>query len=427
MPDALWRRRGLALVCGLVVAGCLGEGTVRLLGWGAPVQGVDVQLAWEVSAPEGARSPFRYHDTLPDVTLAPGVTGRMVYRSVVDGGVVHAASFTVSPEGLRGASPEEGARDRRRVLVVGDSVTFGQGVEDDETYVAALEREAPRAVQTLNAGVPSWDLRSETAWLDAQGWALAPDLVVLGFYVNDVAPSPRAVPEALERTPPRRAPAWARAPRTLRRWSHLLNFAARRLEAERLARAYLPEPSAGDPRRSYLDDLRRQFDRGALEARFVDLAAGCARQRVPCVVAMLPVLVSGHDDSGADLIDAVTGIVDEVAAREPALRVVRVDDVLTEVPPDARDVLPADRHPSARLHRVIGRRLAERLPWSLLDTPGAALVEGDAQASDGTPRPAPPVAPPSGAAPAPRAAPAPVPPPPGPPLSASPPSRAGSR
>jgi lysophospholipase L1-like esterase len=81
--------------------------------------------------------------------------------------------------------------DTFRILAIGDSFTFGMYVHNQEAWPARLEetlnqRGLPRRVQVLNAGVPGYTLEDELAYLKDKGLALHPNLVVLGFYTNDV-------------------------------------------------------------------------------------------------------------------------------------------------------------------------------------------------------------------------------------------------
>ena len=79
-----------------------------------------------------------------------------------------------------------------RVLALGDSMTYGMGVEREAAFPALLEsqlakRLAPREVEVVNAGVPCWGQWEETAFLEHRAGALTPDLVLLQFTVaNDV-------------------------------------------------------------------------------------------------------------------------------------------------------------------------------------------------------------------------------------------------
>ena len=75
-----------------------------------------------------------------------------------------------------------------RVLVLGDSFTYGIGVADDETFSARLAALDPR-LEVLNAGVNGYGTAQELLLLRDQGLGLQPDVVVIAFFWNDVGNS----------------------------------------------------------------------------------------------------------------------------------------------------------------------------------------------------------------------------------------------
>jgi lysophospholipase L1-like esterase len=80
-----------------------------------------------------------------------------------------------------------------RVLAIGDSYTFGAYVHNQEDYPARLEQylnqryaaTGPR-FQVLNAGVPGYTIADQLAYMRDKGLRLDPDLVIVGFYTNDI-------------------------------------------------------------------------------------------------------------------------------------------------------------------------------------------------------------------------------------------------
>jgi hypothetical protein len=78
--------------------------------------------------------------------------------------------------------------DEFRVLVLGDSITFGDYLPIDETYPAQLERRlAGRSsrIVIINAGLPGASTSDELYhYLEVRD-AVDPDLVLLGMYLND--------------------------------------------------------------------------------------------------------------------------------------------------------------------------------------------------------------------------------------------------
>jgi lysophospholipase L1-like esterase len=81
-----------------------------------------------------------------------------------------------------------------RVAVIGDSVTLGWGVADDETFSAQLEallqhRFPDQGIEIVNLGVGGYDTRQEVTLLRRYVARLEPDLALVGFYSNDVPDS----------------------------------------------------------------------------------------------------------------------------------------------------------------------------------------------------------------------------------------------
>jgi len=82
----------------------------------------------------------------------------------------------------------------RRILLLGDSYTLGWGVPAEATFSRQLERMLAKgnsATQVINMGVGNYNSAMEVASFRQQGLALAPDLVVLMYYINDLEPTPR--------------------------------------------------------------------------------------------------------------------------------------------------------------------------------------------------------------------------------------------
>jgi lysophospholipase L1-like esterase len=109
-------------------------------------------------------------------TLRPGWKGR-----TRDGRTV-----AINARGFRGPLPEAAPETARRVLLLGDSITFGTGVDDHETFAAQLAAQAPGTLP-LNLGVSGYGTDQELLWLEREGLDLHPAAVVLNVCVgNDI-------------------------------------------------------------------------------------------------------------------------------------------------------------------------------------------------------------------------------------------------
>lgn len=83
-----------------------------------------------------------------------------------------------------------------RILMLGDSVTFGWGVLQDDTVSAKLEKllnETPGAtrIEVVNSGVGNYNTVQEITYFLSRGIELDPDIVVLNFFINDAEPTPK--------------------------------------------------------------------------------------------------------------------------------------------------------------------------------------------------------------------------------------------
>ncbi|HMH50165.1 MAG TPA: GDSL-type esterase/lipase family protein [Candidatus Acidoferrum sp.] len=109
------------------------------------------------------------------------------------GGHERVVRVTTNASGLRGAEVPTGKLPgQRRVLALGDSFTFGDAVEAEETWPAQLEARLNRGGSTsrwqvVNAGIPGHGTGQQLLLARMLEERVRPDVVVLGFtVVNDV-------------------------------------------------------------------------------------------------------------------------------------------------------------------------------------------------------------------------------------------------
>jgi lysophospholipase L1-like esterase len=107
---------------------------------------------------------------------------------------------SVNSAGLRGAEVAA-EKTRPRLLVLGDSITWGIELADDETIPVRLQArlaEAGHEVEVLNGGVSGYNTIQEARRLELLAPRLDPDHVVLLFCINDVDPLD-GLPEGIHR------------------------------------------------------------------------------------------------------------------------------------------------------------------------------------------------------------------------------------
>jgi len=337
------------LAVSIVVAVLIGEGAVRWLRPGY------------VAGPDPIRNPFWRYD--PDLGWGhrPGAAG------------VFAREEFSHPVHINRA----GWRDRERavgkpagvfrVVVLGDSFTWGHGVGDEEIYTRLLEDALP-GTEFLNLGLSGSDTGQQALILEKYGLAYRPDLVLLMMSRNDFTgnvagaegsyPKPMFVLDPgeglrLTNVPVPEVSMWSRMHYRLRRRSGLLNM------IESVIGQWNTE-TPRDPRsgREYAYRLttalleRMRADCDAAGARFalsfVPSNAHTYPDAIPRIEAeRISVVEAFAHESGVPFLDPVPAF--REAARDPST--------------GARVELHyrRDRHWNAAGHRVAAAALAEML------------------------------------------------------------------
>ncbi len=132
--------------------------------------------------PSIVRSFIRY-DPLLGWSLIPGAS---ITTDVTERGIhnhIDIDSLGLREREIAVARPT----GRRRVLIVGDSIAFGTGVDVDERFSDVLGHQLGDEVEVINAGVPGWGNDQEMLFYEQRLRRLQPDVVVLSFTVgNDI-------------------------------------------------------------------------------------------------------------------------------------------------------------------------------------------------------------------------------------------------
>lgn len=349
-PAGLLRRRGelALLVLGIVAALLLAEGIARLMAWGRPAV---AYAPVNTRRHPGARNALGYRDVEHRIAKAPGT---------------------------------------RRVVVLGDSFTWGVKVEFDDTWPQRLGRTLARQRgepwEVVSLARPGMNTVEEAELLAAEGLAYEPDLVVLGYCLNDSEDE-----DAAERRRARDWEAW-RKDRALRDRSVLHQSILYRLVAERLR--------AWRENQLRLSAYRSQYAAGyagwiAGKAALGRMARLCQARKVPLVVMVFPLF--GNPLGAQYPFTEVHGTIVQAIAETGWARPLDLLPVFRglewrHLVVDGAD----DEHPNEIAHRIATQTLVAALADLLPPVPrsGYAPHRGeDWRAGVGAARPAPAVAP----------------------------------
>ena len=231
-----------------------------------------------------------------------------------------------------------------RILMLGDSTTFGWGVAEENTVAKILERRlgqtcspGPCRFEVLNAGVGNYGTVQEYTHYLTYDRAFHPDLVVLEYFINDAEPVPT------ERQP------------GLIGQSYLLAFAVSRFDG--MLRLTGMRPNWKD----YYAGLYREDQPGlhAAESALVDLATATKADGAKLLVTILPEL---HQINDSYPFTAEHQKIKDVASAKGVPVIDLIEGLRGHGPESSLWVTPADDHPNQKANSLIVSQIS---PWIL--------------------------------------------------------------
>ncbi len=287
----------------------------------------------------------------------------------------YSVEYAINEDGFREpASPvSHPSSPGARLLLLGDSFTFGQGVAYEATWGAIAEgllRQRGVPSRLINAGVQGMDTRSELLLLRELGPRYRPEAVVVGFLINDLYTN-----ISLNTDPGADSgdADWSRVRDEVfvrasgGRTFHLLQLARRIVTSSDAlyTKLYIAAPDRGEFLRPPLSARpRRQL--AVTEQLLKQLAAECRALNIPLVVLSIPqqFQVLYRVTQGVQAGDIDVAFYDRYFAdlgRRAGFTWVATLDALVEAEDPARLYFRLDGHLSADGHAVVGGVLADAL------------------------------------------------------------------
>jgi lysophospholipase L1-like esterase len=237
----------------------------------------------------------------------------------------------------------------KRILVLGDSVTFGWGISQGETFSDRMEyflnELSGRRWQVINSGVNGYNTEQEATYLRIEGMRYLPDFVLLVYVSNDMRP----IIDPNETTW-RRYPSWPsslpEAMGRLRQLSFLFQVTTlfARVRQMDMARAATTDEKSTIPARS-TERITDYPNWQASKAALLNISEQCEQAGIPFLVAIYggygPEFWAGVQAAGVDILKLY-----------PAWK---------DVPQSEAHVSSIDPHPSVVVHEKIARYLVDAL------------------------------------------------------------------
>lgn len=264
-----------------------------------------------------------------------------------------------------------------RILFVGDSMTAGFEVDDDDTFAAVCGRllgGTPR-VEAVNAGVRGYNLDNVLGFVQDAGVNLQPDVVVYTFTDNDLTALPDYTPETSD---------WSRGLRLsglvgrMSAYSHI-TYRLSLLQQQHALRSVTDTTATGRvyvPRGLFTLFTTRTYDRDAAavltELRIAALDSTCRAHGARLVLAGAPHRLEIEPAAQAWLVkflagratvdfDGVRHYLDWVAQQLGCARVDPIPQFRARLAAERDFWFHKDDHLNVRGHRLFGEILAAAL------------------------------------------------------------------
>lgn len=241
----------------------------------------------------------------------------------------------INSDGLRDEEYPVQRSDAYRVIFLGDSLTFGWGVKQEETFHHLLEERLGETSPTeiLNFGTGNYNTEQEVELFLEKGLKYRPDKVVLFYFINDAEVTPV------------KSKLWFLG------YSELVSFYWSRINS--MMNNYFPSKSFKD----YYSSLYEEGAPGwsSSKAALLELEQTCLEQGIELQVVLLPELHDTKNEIFAGVYGALSAFLAQNAIDHVDLSGLFRDQ---ENPIDLWVSLD-DAHPNAIAHRGIANAVAE--------------------------------------------------------------------
>ena len=200
-------------------------------------------------------------------------------------------SVSINSDGHRDREYSTEKGEAYRIVFLGDSLTFGWGVEIDDTFQYILEEELSKSSPTeiINFGTGNYNTEQEVNLFFEKGAKYDPDKVVLFYFINDAEVTPE------------KSGLWFLG------YSHLISFYWSRINS------LMNNIVAAKSFEEYYNSLYEEEQEGWVNARrsLIELRDYCRENGIALQVVLLPELHDTDNVIFKQVYDKISGFLEE--------------------------------------------------------------------------------------------------------------------
>jgi len=198
---------------------------------------------------------------------------------------------SINSDGLRDKEYSTEKGDAYRMIFLGDSLTFGWGVEVEDTFQYILEEELSKTSPTeiINFGIGNYNTEQEVNLFFEKGVKYDPDKVVLFYFINDAEITPE------------KSGLWFLG------YSHLISFYWSRINS------LINNIVAAKSFKEYYSNLYEEGQEGWANSKnaLIELRDYCRENGIALQVVLLPELHDTDNTIFTQVYDKVSGFLEE--------------------------------------------------------------------------------------------------------------------
>ncbi len=303
---------GISIILAFAIFALVGEAAIRIYLRYNMVYDIEM-TKYAMHVKVDAKNPLIGHFHKPNVSI-------QLMNSMVH----------INSNGFRDKEYPVSRNNKYRIIFLGDSLTFGWGVEQDETFENLLEVKLNRQypVEIINFGIGNYNTEQQVNLFLEKGLQYKPDKVVVFYFINDAEVTPE------------KSKLWFLG------YSQLISFYWSRTNT--FINKHFPSKSF----KEFYSSLYKSDREGWINAMkaFIQLKEVCQQEKIVLQVVLLPEL---HDTDNIVLKD----VYDKVSAflESNSIDYLRLASSFSnhKNPMEELWVSYDDAHPNAIAHKVI--------------------------------------------------------------------------